>query len=367
MTNRLQSVLNKDNFTKEDLMFLLELQGKDEQALFKKAAEVKAAYVGKVIWFRGLIEYSNICSKNCYYCGIRSGNQHAKRYELTDEEVLTAAKFAIEQNFGSLVLQAGERSNRKFTAHITSILKKIKNLSSPGLGITLSMGEQSKNVFREWYDAGAHRYLLRIESSNPDLYHKLHPNNDTHSFEKRLEALGLLKKLNYQTGTGVMIGTPFQTTEHLANDLLFMRDCDIDMCGMGPYIEHKETPLYIHRHKLLPLKERFRLSLKMIAVLRIMMKDINIAASTAMQAIDPIGREKAILAGANVIMPNITPGTYRDNYDLYENKPRTTENATDTREYLIPNIELTGDKIGYGDWGDPKHYFTRKKQHAKNQ
>ncbi len=361
MSKKTHNILNKNQLTKQDIIFLLELSGKDEQLLFKKASEIKARYVGKITWFRGLIEYSNICSKNCYYCGIRSGNQHTKRYELTDEEVLAAAKFAIDHNYGSLVLQSGERSNRKFTAHITSLLKKIKQLSTPGLGITLSMGDQSEDVYREWYEAGAHRYLLRIESSNPDLYHKLHPDDDIHSFEKRLATLRLLKKLNYQTGTGVMIGTPFQTTEHLANDLMFMRDFDIDMCGMGPYIEHKETPLYAYRHQLMPLHDRFRLSLKMIAILRILMKDINIAAATAMQAIDPIGREKAIMAGANVIMPNITPGRYRDDYDLYENKPCTSEEASDCSSCLDVRIGLTGDKIGYGEWGDPKHFYTRQK------
>ncbi|MDA3820427.1 MAG: [FeFe] hydrogenase H-cluster radical SAM maturase HydE [Candidatus Delongbacteria bacterium] len=361
MSNKIHSILNKEALNKQDIVFLLELDEKDQQLLFKKAAEVKAAYVGKITWFRGLIEYSNICSKNCYYCGIRSGNKQTKRYELTDEEVLSAAQFAIDHQYGSLVLQSGERSNRDFTAHITKLLKAIKQLSSPALGITLSMGEQSEKVFREWYDAGAHRYLLRIESSNPDLYHKLHPDDDIHNFEKRLAALRLLKKLNYQTGTGVMIGTPFQTTEHLANDLIFMRNFDIDMCGMGPYIENANTPLYKHKSRLLPLKDRFRLSLKMIAILRIMMKDINIAAATAMQAIDPLGREKAIMAGANVIMPNITPGKYRNDYDLYENKPCTNEEASDCNTCLEVRIGMTGDKIGYGAWGDSKHYFTRRK------
>ncbi|MGC9331266.1 MAG: [FeFe] hydrogenase H-cluster radical SAM maturase HydE [Bacteroidales bacterium] len=367
MSGYLRTILDKDTLSKSDIIFLLELNEKDQQMLFKKASEIKAAYVGKITWFRGLIEYSNICSKNCYYCGIRSGNKHTKRYELTDDEVLSAAQFAIDNQYGSLVLQSGERSNRAFTAHITKLLKAIKQLSGPAPGITLSMGEQSEDVFREWYDAGAHRYLLRIESSNSDLYHKLHPNNDLHNFEKRLETLYFLKKLNYQTGTGVMIGTPFQTTEHLANDLLFMRDFDIDMCGMGPYIEHKNTPLYKHKGQLLPLKDRFRLSLKMIAILRIMMKDINIAAATAMQAIDPLGREKAIMAGANVIMPNITPGKHRNDYALYENKPCTDEEASDCNTCLDVRIAMTGDKIGYGKWGDSKHYFTRKRQHDKIQ
>ncbi len=361
MNKKLQKILEKADPNRDEIIYLLGLQGEDEKALFKKAAEIKAQYVGKVTWFRGLIEYSNICSKNCYYCGIRCGNKATDRYQLSDEDVLDAAKYAIDNNYGSIVIQAGERSNKAFTDKITELLTKIKSLSDTPPGITLSLGEQSESVFRAWKEAGAHRYLLRIESASRDLYHKLHPENELHSFENRIKSLRLLQKLGYQTGTGVMIGTPFQNMEHLADDLIFMRDFDIDMCGMGPYIEHEQTPLYKHKDQLMPLNDRFRLTLRMISTLRIMMKDINIAAATAMQAIDPIGREKAIMAGANVIMPNITPGCFRNNYKLYENKPCTDEEASDCSSCLEVRIGMTGDKIGYGQWGDPKHYFSRER------
>ncbi|MFW6302442.1 MAG: [FeFe] hydrogenase H-cluster radical SAM maturase HydE [Bacteroidales bacterium] len=360
MNKKLERILEKADPNRDEIIYLLGLQGEDEKALFKRAAEIKAEYLGKITWFRGLIEYSNICSKNCYYCGIRRGNKETERYQLTDEQVLEAAKYAIDNKYGSIVIQAGERSNKAFTDKITELLKKIKNLSDTPPGITLSLGEQSESVFRDWKEAGAHRYLLRIESSTKALYHKLHPDDEIHSFENRLDSLRLLQKLGYQTGTGVMIGIPFQNMEHLADDLIFMRDLDIDMCGMGPYIEHEHTPMYEHREKLMPLNDRFRLTLRMIAVLRIMMKDINIAAATAMQAIDPIGREKAIMVGANVIMPNITPGCFRDNYKLYENKPCTDEEASDCASCLEVRIGMTGDKIGYGQWGDPKHFFSKR-------
>jgi len=210
-----------------------------------------------------------------------------------------------------------------------------------------------------WFNAGAHRYLLRIESSNEELYYKIHPKNRQHDFKTRLKALHDLQETGYQTGTGVMIGLPFQTFEHLADDLLFFKDFDVDMIGMGPYIEHTETPLYQHRHELLPLEERFMLTLKMIAILRIMMKDINIAAATALQAIDPVGREKAIKVGANIIMPNITPTINRENYQLYENKPCIDEGADECTNCLGARIAISGDDIGYGEWGDAPHFAAR--------
>jgi biotin synthase len=207
--------------------------------------------------------------------------------------------------------------------------------------------------------AGAHRYLLRIEVSNPELYGKLHPNDRHHDYNERIGALRRLRKTGYQVGTGVMIGLPFQTLPDLADDLLFFREFDIDMAGMGPYIEHEDTPLFRFRNELLPLRERFLLSLKMVALLRILMKDINIAATTAMQAIDPQGREKALLVGANVIMPNLTPLKYRQDYLLYENKPCLDEESEECKSCLEARIALAGDEIGYGEWGDSKHFNRR--------
>jgi biotin synthase len=201
--------------------------------------------------------------------------------------------------------------------------------------------------------------LLRIEVSNPALYLKLHPNNKSHDYHNRLEALKMLRKTGFQVGTGVMIGLPFQTISDLADDLIFFREFDIDMAGMGPYVEHADTPLYAYRNKLLPLKQRFDLSLKMVAILRIMMKNINIAATTAMQTIDPQGREKALMVGANVIMPNLTPVKYRQNYLLYENKPCQDEEADACKNCLEGRIHMAGDTIGYGEWGDSIHFSDR--------
>jgi biotin synthase len=353
------SIFLKDNLTKQDIITLLESKGADMNMLFNHSTSIKEKYIGNIVYFRGLIEFSNICSKNCYYCGIRKGNKKTVRYNLSDEEILDAARFAYENKYGSVVLQGGELFARAFVNRIERLVKEIKRVSDDKLGITLSVGEQSLDTYKRWFDAGAHRYLLRIESSNRELYYKIHPGNTMHDFEKRLEALNSLKVAGYQVGTGVMIGLPFQTSEDLANDILFMKERDIDMCGMGPYIEHQDTPLWEYRDQLLPLEERFTLSLKMIAVLRIIMKDINIASATALQAIDPIGREKALKIGANIIMPNITPGLYRNNYKLYENKPCTDEEAADCTNCLEARIKLSGNRIGYSEWGDSTHFKNR--------
>lgn len=358
----ISSILEKDIFSKADLVNLLNTTGSDLNQLFNYSSGVKEKYIGNVVYFRGLIEFSNICEKNCFYCGIRRDNKNTRRYNLSDEQILEAAKFAYDNSYGSVVLQGGELESEFFTGRIESLVRKIKELSNGELGITLSVGEQSKDTYRRWFEAGAHRYLLRIESSSRDLYYKIHPYDDKHSFEKRLQALYDLKAVGFQVGTGVMIGLPFQTIEDLADDLLFMKQMDIDMCGMGPYIEHEDTPLWAYRHELMPLEERFRLALKMIAILRILMKDINIASATALQAIDPIGREKALKIGANIIMPNITPGTYRNDYKLYQNKPCTDEEASDCTNCLEARIKLSGNTIGYNSWGDSKHFQKRHEQ-----
>ncbi len=362
MKDIINKIVQDKEYTKEDLIPLLQCSGEDRKYLFQQSQAIKEKYIGKKVYFRGLIEYSNICAKNCLYCGIRRENKKLERYTMTNEEVIHAAEFAYKNNYGSIVLQSGEITSPSFTSTITLLLKEIKKLSDGKLGITLSLGEQSEETYRQWFEAGAHRYLLRIESSTPELYHKIHPNDELHSYEHRLKCLYNLKKIGYQVGTGVMIGLPYQTYEHLANDLLFMKELDIDMCGMGPYIEHVETPLYKLSSTLMQLEDRYELTLKMIAILRIMMKDINIASTTALQAIDPIGREKAITIGANIIMPNITPQKYRDKYFLYDNKPCADEDAEDCIRCLEMRIKFAGGEIGYGEWGDSKHFKNKLKQ-----
>ncbi|HEY4788084.1 MAG TPA: [FeFe] hydrogenase H-cluster radical SAM maturase HydE [Bacteroidales bacterium] len=356
----MKDLLSKDFLEKEDIIALLSANEDDARELFAKAAEIKERYIGNKVYFRGLIEFSNICVKNCFYCGIRVGNKNVARYNLTNDEILDCARFAYENHYASIVLQSGEVATETFTNRIEHLLNEIKRLSNNTLGITLSLGEQTEEIYQRWFNAGCHRYLLRIESTNQELFHKIHPDDENHSFETRLNCLKSLRKLGYQVGTGVMIGLPFQTLDDLANDLLSLREFDVDMVGMGPYIEHPDTPMYQYRHLLLPKNERLQLGLKMIAILRLMMKDINIAAATALQAIDPMGREKGIKAGANVLMPNVTPGQYRNNYKLYENKPCTDENPDDCTQCLEARINMTGNSIGYNEWGDSKHFMNKK-------
>lgn len=322
------------------------------EALFAEAGLLRERTVGRKVYLRGLVEISNVCRKNCFYCGIRSSNEHANRYTLTDDEVLSAARFAFENGYGSLCLQAGERTDDAFTGRITRLIKEIKRLSGGSLGITLSLGEQKSETLQEWFDAGAHRYLIRIEASNPALYAHLHPADGLHGYEARLQTLRDLRAIGWQVGSGVMIGLPYQGFDDLADDLLFLKEFDIDMVGMGPYIPHPDTPLgklCISGEALIPsAQERLALSLKMVALLRILMPDVNIAATTALEVLDPHGREMALAAGANIIMPNITPSAVRGKYDLYSGKKNLTESAA------LGEIE-----IGYNQWGDSLRFKSR--------
>ena len=335
------------------------------EELFREARAYAVRHVGPKVYFRGLIEFSNYCAKDCYYCGIRKSNQNLKRFAMEEAEILECAKAAHKMNYGSIVLQSGERQDEPYVRFVEKILRKIKEATSGKLGITLSLGEQTQDTYERWFRAGAHRYLLRIETSNPELYKRLHPKD--HSFEMRKNCLGILRRIGYQVGTGVMIGLPFQTYEDLVNDILFFRDEDIDMVGMGPYIPHADTPLSISgmadRSEGLSEydpDENFRLGLVMVALTRLFLKDINIAAATALQTLDVEGREKGILAGANVIMPNITPADYRKFYQLYDNKPCLDENARQCKSCLDRRIRAAGAEIGYGEWGDSPHFKKKK-------
>ena len=362
MGSIISDILEYEDFSRDNLVTLLKADGEEKQLIFSKAASVKDKYIGNKVWFRGLIEFSNVCGKDCLYCGIRKGNKNLTRYNLSDDEILAAAKYAFENRFGSIALQSGEIESPAFVNRIDNLLHRIKEFSGGALGITLSLGEHEPDVYRRWFEAGAHRYLLRIEATNPGLYSKIHPENSNHNFERRLSCLKSIRDTGYQTGTGVMVGLPFQSYEDLAGDLQFMREFDIDMCGLGPYIEHADTPLAYSTKGILPLQERFELTLKMIAIMRIMMKDINIVAATALQAIDPLGREKAVRTGANIIMPNITPGRYRDSYKLYDNKPCTDDSTEECQGCLEARMGLAGATIIYDDWGDSQHFSKRREQ-----
>jgi biotin synthase len=352
-------IQTNSDFTREQLTTMIGATGADQTLLHQRANELAVKHCGNEVFLRGLIEFSNKCRKDCYYCGIRKSNQHTSRYDLDDATILKTALYAHENNLGSIVLQAGERNDPLFVDRIDALLQHIKKATNGELGITLSLGEQSQATYLRWFNSGAHRYLLRIETSNRTLYQQLHPHNETHDFEVRMEALHSLKVTGYQTGSGIMIGLPGQTVEDLANDLLFLKELDVDMVGMGPYIVHEQTPLAARTDELWPLGQRFSTALNMIAALRMLMPDINIAASTALQAIDPMGREKALKTGANIIMPNITPAGNRKDYLLYDNKPCTDESAEDCLSCLNMRIALTGREAGLKAWGDSPHFINK--------
>lgn len=273
---------------------------------------------------------------------------------------MESAKWCAEKGFGSIVLQSGERNDEKFIDFVADVVADIKKETiseklPEGLGITLCIGEQEYNSYKRLFEAGAHRYLLRIETSNVELFNSIHPKEI--KFNKRIECLYMLKEIGFQLGTGVMIGLPNQTIEQLADDILFFKKMDIDMIGMGPYIKHKDTPMANISDNNSKLSiDNYLLSLKMIAVTRIILKDVNIASTTALQALKPFGREAGLEFGANVFMPLITPVQYRKDYQLYDGKPCIDDLADDCYECSVARINSISREIGFDEWGDSKHF-----------
>ncbi len=361
----IKEILQKNQLSKEDIIHLLNIDNEsDMKLLVDKAYEVKENYIGKKSYYRGLIELSNVCVKDCYYCGIRKSDNNVQRFNMTKDEIMQMAKWAYENNYASIVLQSGERADEQFVSFIEDVIKTINEMSNNGLGITLSLGEQSYETYKKWFAAGSHRYLLRIETTNENLYKNLHPSDELHNFNDRLQCLKHLREVGYQVGTGVMIGLPNQTTEDLANDILFYEKMDIDMIGMGPYIVSKDTPMGVdvinkNLNTTEMQKERVNLALKMIAVTRIYLKDVNIAATTALQSLDGLGREKGLKAGANILMPIITLEEYRAKYQLYDNKPCIEDNSDKCKVCLTGRVKSVGETVGFGERGDSPHFEKR--------
>lgn len=280
--------------------------------IFAAAREVKAKCGKTETLPRGLIECSNICAKDCLYCGIRKGNAKVPRYLIPEEEVAACVDEARRRGYPAVAFQAGEIESEANTVYYERLLAKCR-----GLEVTLSLGEQTEEVYRRWKDAGAMRYLIRIETSNRELYAKIHPAEC--SFERRVECIRTLKRLGYVTGSGVMIGLPGQTIDDLAHDIVFYGDENLDMVGMGPYVAHPDSLMPDSRYQL--PTTNYQLSLRMIALTRLYLWNVNIVAATALEALDPEnGRRRGIDAGANVIMTNLTPEKFRVRYDLYPGK-----------------------------------------------
>lgn len=292
--------------TKNEIIEILNTNKKNDW-LFNLADEIRKKYVGNEVHLRGLIEFSNICKCNCKYCGLRSENKTINRYRISENEIISYAQNAVKMGYKTVVLQSGED---KFfdTNKMCKIIKKIKELD---IALTLSIGERTFEEYKAFKKAGADRYLIRIETTDKNLYKKMHPNMD---FNNRIRCLEDLKTLGYEVGTGCLVGLPEQTIESLANDILFFKEIEADMIGIGPFIPHPQTPLKDAKNG------DFVLALKVMALTRILLKDINIPATTAMETLNPNGRIIALQSGANVVMPNITMSEYREKYEIYPNK-----------------------------------------------
>lgn len=321
---------------KDDILNLL--QTDDPQALFKKADEVRAKYVGDEVHLRGLIEFSNICRNNCLYCGIRKGNSMVHRYRMSEEELIKTAQNAANMGFKTVVLQSGE--DLYFDVlRLCHILEEIKKFD---VAVTLSIGERTYEEYKAFREAGADRYLMRIETTDQNLYHALDPDM---SWQHRYDCLMMIKELGYELGSGIMVGLPNQTMESIADDLLFLKKIGIDMAGIGPFIPHPQTPLAGEAGGTLDL------ALRTMAVMRLLLPDINIPATTAMESLAPNGRILALQAGANVVMPNVTEGEYRKFYELYPGKICVNETPVACRTCIGTKILAIGRKIGTGYGG----------------
>ena len=336
-----------------EMAYLLSLgDDADVAKLHAAARSVKLKCCGRGVSVRGLVEAGNICAKDCLYCGIRKSNAEVERYSLDADSIVAAAQEAKSLGYASLVIQSGEIESEAHTQFIETVLGRIKPLD---LGVTLSLGEQTEEVYARWREAGAERYLLRIETSDPALYATIHPAECR--WERRAECLRALRRTGYQVGTGVMCALPGQTFASLAHDIEFYGGIDADMIGMGPYIPHPSTPL--GQNAQFDPKRALSLALNMIAVTRLYLHDINIAAATALQALADDGRERGVMAGANVIMPNVTDTRYRRAYKLYSNKPCLDEAATMCRACLDRRLAAIGEELLLGQRGDSPHFHRR--------
>lgn len=344
---RLVDKLEKEQkLSKEEFIALI--NGRNEELaeyLFKKSSDIRDKNYGKRVFVRGLIEFTNYCKNNCLYCGIRAGNKKAERYRLSKEEILECCDHGYELGFRTFVLQGGE--DPFFTDEmIVDIVKNIKK-DHPDCAVTLSIGEKSRESYEKFRLAGVDRYLLRHETANPEHYAKLHPENL--SYENRIRCLRDLKELGFQTGCGFMVGSPYQTTENLANDMVFLQEFRPHMVGIGPFISHKDTPFANERSGTLEL------TLFMLGLVRLTLPHALLPSTTALGTISPDGRERGILAGGNVVMPNLSPLNVRKKYMLYDNKISTGDEAAES----LSNLKLRMKSIGYEVVTDRGDYFER--------
>ena len=325
---------------RDEIIRLLGTTDADEvRALFQAADEERRRSVGDDVHFRGIIEFSNYCERNCLYCGLRRGNKAIARYRIPDDEILELAGSVRDLGIGTVVLQAGEDPTHS-TGYICRLISRIKKAT--GLIITLSIGERPYEDYRAFKAAGADRYLLKHETVSPELYQRLHPDS---KYDNRIQCLRWLKSLGYETGAGNMVGLPGQTLKILAEDILLMHEMDIDMIGIGPFIAHQDTPL---AHTVSGEPDTV---LKMIAVTRLVTRNTNIPATTALAVLDHGLQLKALTAGANVIMPDITPPRYKELYEIYPGRGKLSCDISAVIARWETDLHGIGRRIGRGPGG----------------
>lgn len=318
--------------TKDEIVALLKFEETKTDPLFIAADRVRVKYAGDEVHLRGLIEFSNYCKQNCLYCGFRRDNKNATRYRLTEEQIVKFAQDASEQGYKTVVLQSGE--DPYFTAEkMARIISGIKKFD---MAVTLSIGEKTFEEYQAYKNAGADRFLIRIETTDKNLYSKLDPDMD---WQNRLKCLEDLKNLGYEVGTGCLVGIPEQTLESLADDILFFKKINADMVGIGPFIPNANTPLKDAKGG------SFELALKVMAITRLLLPDINIPATTAMETLNPNGRIIALQSGANVVMPNVTQGDYRKFYEIYPGKICVNDTPAKCRGCISGKIRSINRKV----------------------
>ena len=336
---QVKSIIDKlyesNNASGEELLFLLDNLNEDDKIyLVQKAHETRMKTYGYKVYMRGLIEFTNFCKKDCIYCGIRRSNKDADRYRLTMEDIMECVDIGDRLGYKTYVLQGGE--DDYFTdERMVEIIKMIKS-KYPNNAITLSLGERSYDSYKKMYEAGADRYLLRHETATKELYEKLHPGA---SFEERRQCLRNLKEIGDQIGAGFMVELPKQTNKDLVNDLLFVKELEPHMCGIGPFIPHKDTPL---KNEKAGTVEK---TTTMLALIRLLLPNVLLPSTTALGSIDPTGREKGIKAGGNVVMPNLSPTSVREKYSLYDGKICTGDEAAECRNCIEGRINKAGFKV----------------------
>ena len=315
-------------FSRNDIIEILKDDSNNDW-LFSLADKTREEYVGDEVHLRGLIEFSNICKRQCKYCGLRCEDKFIDRYRISKENIISYAEHAVNMGYKTIVLQSGEDEYYN-TDLMCEIIEGIKKL---GVALTLSIGEKTYEEYKAFKEAGADRYLIRIETTDKTLYNQMHPNMDIDNRVRCLENLG---RLGYEVGTGCLVGLPNQTIESLADDILFFKEINADMVGIGPFIPHPHTPLKDSA------TGSFTLALKVMALTRILLKDINIPATTAMETLNPNGRIIALQSGANVVMPNVTTTEYRAKYEIYPNKICINENPDKCKGCISAKIQSIG-------------------------